>query len=234
MARRYWPAQNPVGRRLLWGRRASPKTIVGIVGDFRDLRPDADPAPTMFRPHAQLSAPTMTLIVRTDAAPEQVWPDVRRTIRALAPDVPFDHTAVNQMFSDALARPRASAAALTAFAAVALLLAAAGVYGLMSYVVAQRGREFAVRLALGARPRHLLWSIVRQSATLAGLGALLGAAASLLAARWLATVLYRTSATDTTAFATVLALLVLVGGVTAVWPAIRAMRTDPARVLSAE
>jgi predicted permease len=234
MARRYWPNQNPVGRRLLWGRRASPKTIVGVVGDFRDFRPDADPAPTMFRPHAQLSMPTMTLIVRTEGPTDAVWPDVRRTIRQLAPDVPFEHAAVTDMFADSLSRPRVGAAALTAFALIALLLAASGVYGLLSYVVAERGRELAVRLALGARPRQLLWSITRQSAVLVGLGGAIGVAASWVAERWLESVLYRTSASEAGVVAAVVGLLTLVGVATALGPALRAMRTDPARVLSTE
>lgn len=234
MARRYWPNQNPIGRRLLWGRRAAPKTIVGVVGDFRDLRPDADPAPTMFRPHAQLSMSTMTLIVRTEGAADALWPDVRRTIRALAPDVPFEHTEVNQMFSNALTRPRVSAAALAVFAGIALLLAASGVYGLLSYVVAQRGRELAVRLALGARPRQLVSNVARQSATLVGLGGAIGLAASWLAGRWLETVLYRTSTTDAGILVPVVCLLAAVGVATALGPALRAMRTDPARVLSTE
>ena len=196
MARRFWGNEDPIGRRLLWGRRGSPKIVVGVVGDFRDLRPDAEPSPTMFRPHTQLSSPAMTLIVRTDGPPDAVLVPVRGLIRAIAPDIPFEETAVGQMFADALSRPRVSAAALAIFAGLALMLAATGVYGLMSYTVAQRRRELAIRLALGARPDQLVWGIVRQSAMLVSAGGAIGLALSLIAGRLLSTLLYRTSASD--------------------------------------
>lgn len=234
MARRFWPNENPVGRRLLWGRRQSPKLIVGVVGDYRDLRPDADPLPTMFRPHSQLSAPVMTMIVRTTGKPEDVLPDVRGVIRSTLPDVPFEETAVSQMFSSALTRPKVSAAALTLFAGVALLLAATGVYGLMSYTVAQRRRELAIRLALGALPGQLMWSIIKQTATLVLLGAAAGGLVSLLASRSLASLLYRTSPTEASVYAVVLLLLIAAGVLTSIGPARRAMRTSPASALTAE
>jgi predicted permease len=234
MARRFWPNQDPVGRRLLWGRRQTPKVIVGVVGDYRDLRPDAEPQPTMFRPHAQLSAPVMTMIVRTAGKPEDLLPEVRAVIRSVLPDVPFEETAVSQMFSAALTRPKVSAAALALFAGVALLLAATGVYGLMSYTVAQRRRELAIRLALGALPQQLMWNIVRQSATLVGIGAAAGGFVSLLASRSLASLLYRTSPTEVTVYAAVLLVLIGIGVLTAFGPARRAMRTSPATALTAE
>jgi predicted permease len=234
MARRFWPNQDPVGRRLLWGRRQTPKIVVGVVGDYRDLRPDAEPLPTMFRPHAQLSAPVMTMIVRTEGRPEDLLPEVRGVIRSVLLDVPFEETAVSQMFSAALTRPKVSAVALALFAGVALLLAATGVYGLMSYTVAQRRRELAIRLALGALPQQLMWNIVRQSATLVFLGAAAGSFASLLASRSLASLLYRTSPTELTVYAAVLLLLLAVGLLTAFGPARRAMRTSPASALTAE
>jgi putative ABC transport system permease protein len=234
LARRFWPGEDPVGRRLLWGRRGSPKIIVGVVGDFRDLQPDVDPAPTMFRPHTQLSMPDMTLIVRTDGPPDPVLANVRSAIRWTASDVPIEQTALSQMFSRALTRPRVSAAALSMFAAVALLLAATGVYGLISFTVAQRRRELAIRLALGARPEQLVWRIVQQSATLVGVGVGVGIAASLIASRSLAALLYRTSPTDLGAYAAVLLLLVGVGVLTSLAPARRAMRTSPASALTSE
>jgi hypothetical protein len=234
MARRFWPGEDPVGRRLLWGRRASPKVIVGVVGDFRDLTPDAEPQPTMFRPHAQLSMAEMTLIVRTSVPLDDVLPDVRTAVRSVAPDVPFEETAVDRMFADALTRPKVSAGALTAFALVALLLAATGVYGLMSYTVAERRRELAIRLALGARPEQLVWGVVKQSTMLVGAGAATGLAASLLAARFLSALLYRTSPLDATVLALVALLLAFVAVATSFGPARRAMRTSPAAALSAE
>lgn len=234
LARRFWPGEDPVGRRLLWGRKQSPKIIVGVVGDFRDVRPDADPAPTMFRPHTQLSLPAMTVIVRTEGRADSVLANVRGVTRSIAPDVPFEETAISQMFSASLSRPRVSAVALSVFAIVALLLAATGVYGLMSYTVAQRRRELAIRLALGARPDQLVVAIVRQSVTLVGTGVALGVIASLLASRSLAALLYRTSPTDLTVYAAVLVLLVGVGLITSLGPARRAMRTSPAVALTSE
>ncbi len=234
LARRFWPGEDPVGRRLLWGRKQSPKLIVGVVSDFRDVRPDADAAPTMFRPHAQLSSPAMTVIVRTTGPADSVLANVRDVIRSAAPDVPFEQTAISQMFSASLSRPRVSAVALSVFAAVALLLAATGVYGLMSYTVAERKSELAIRLALGARPDQVVWTIVRQSITLVGTGVALGVVASLLASRSLAALLYRTSPTDLTVYAAVLFLLIGVGLLTSFGPARRAMRTSPAAALASE
>jgi putative ABC transport system permease protein len=120
------------------------------------------------------------------------------------------------------------------FAAVALLLAATGVYGLISFTVAQRRRELAIRLALGARPDQIVRSIVQQSAMLVGLGVGLGLAVSLIASRSLAALLYRTSPTDLRVYAVVLLVLVGVGVLTALAPARRAMRTSPAGALTAE
>jgi putative ABC transport system permease protein len=234
MAQRFWPGENPVGRRLLWGRRGSPKMIVGVVGDYRDLRPDAEPMPTMFRPHPQLSFPTMTVIVRTEGSPDAVLPSVRTAIRAAAPDVPFEETAVDRMFASALTRPRVSAGALATFAGVAVLLAATGVYGLMSFSVAQRRREMAIRLALGARPEQLVRRVVRQSAILVGAGAIVGLVLSAAAARSLTALLYETSPLDLTVITVVALLLVGLGVLTTYGPARRAMRTSPAAVLNAD
>jgi putative ABC transport system permease protein len=138
------------------------------------------------------------------------------------------------MFAASLTQPRVSAVALSVFAGVALLLAATGVYGLMSYSVAQRRRELAIRLALGARPDQLVWNIVKQSATLVGTGVLVGVLASLLASHSLAALLYRTSPTDLTIYALVLALFTSVGVLTSYAPARRAMRTSPAIALTSE
>src|SRR5262249_54255077 len=149
-------------------------------------------------------------------------------IRSLAPDIPFEETTVDRMFADALTRPKVSAGALTTFAIAALLLAAAGVYGLMSFSVAERRRELAIRLALGARPEQLMSDVVRQSLLLVGIGAATGLALSLVAARALTSLLYRTSPIDVSAFVVVALVLAIVALVTSYGPARRAMRTSPA------
>jgi putative ABC transport system permease protein len=148
--------------------------------------------------------------------------------------VPFEETAVDRMFASALTRPRVSAGALATFAGVAVLLAATGVYGLMSFSVAQRRREMAIRLALGARPEQLVRRVVRQSAILVGAGAIVGLVLSAAAARSLTALLYQTSPLDLTVMAVVALLLVGLGVLTTYGPARRAMRTSPAAVLNGD
>ena len=118
MARKFWPNQDPIGKRLLWGRSRHPKTIVGIVGDLRDLTVDAPPVPTMFRPFAQLSDAPMAFVIRTkNSRPSAAIPDIRREIWAVNRNAALDFNPVRDAMSDSILRPRAGLAAFTAFAA---------------------------------------------------------------------------------------------------------------------
>ncbi len=150
MARKFWPDQDPIGKRLLWGRSGSPKMIVGIVGDLRDLAVDAPPVPTMFRPFAQLADAPMTLLIRTkgDLAASAIS-DIRRGIWAVDRDAALEFHPVREAMAGSMLRPRVSLLAFAAFALIAMMSAAFGLYGLISYRVNQRQQEIGIRLALG-------------------------------------------------------------------------------------
>ncbi|MBV9265498.1 MAG: ABC transporter permease, partial [Acidobacteriaceae bacterium] len=152
MARKFWPNQDPIGKALLWGRSGSPKTIVGIVGDLRDLAMDVPPVPTMFRPYSQLSDAPMALVIRTKADPLTVIGDVRKQIAGIDRDAALTFQPLRREMSKTILRPRVSLTIMAAFAMVALITAAFGLYGLISYRVNQRQQEIGMRLALGASP----------------------------------------------------------------------------------
>ena len=234
MARGFWPPEDhidPIGKRIMPGAPhpgAAWLTIVGVVGDVKSAALDVASIPQMYRPLGQHPNRTMTLVIRTSADPMSVIAEVRRQLSALDKDRPLYHVAaMKQIVSDSVAPRRFDLLLLAAFAALALVLAAVGIYGVMSYSVSQRTHEIGVRLALGARSGDVLRLVARQGLTLAVIGVAIGVAASLALTRVVAGLLFSVRATDPITFVGVSLLLGCVALVASFVPARRATRVDP-------
>jgi putative ABC transport system permease protein len=239
MARRFWPNEDPLGKRFQFGDRANPQapwlTIAGVVADTKRQGLDANVRIECFLPHAQSPARAMELVVRTGDNPLALARTVREAVWSLDKDLPLSEIqTVEQMFGERTAPRRFNLLLFGVFAAVALVLAAVGIYGVMSYTVAQRTHELGIRLALGAQSRDVLRLILGKGLALALLGVTLGLLAAYGLTRWLATLLYGVSATDTLTFALIAALLLGVALLACFIPARRATKVDPIVALRCE
>jgi putative ABC transport system permease protein len=229
MARRYWPHGNPLGEHLkvYLGLDQSPWEIVGIV---RDVRTDiaADPEPMMYFPYSQMPYRFMVLTVRTRADAKAMAETIRVATNSIDPDQPLSQVrTLDQLTAASLVPWRFSTTLFGAFAALALLLASAGVYGVISYTTDQRTMEIGIRMALGAQPRDVLWPIVYRGLGLCLAGIVTGLLAASYLSRFLITQLYEIAPTDAPTFAGITVLLVTVGFAATYIPARRATRVDP-------
>jgi predicted permease len=239
MADRGWPGQDPIGKRVsIGGNPSDPSswlTVVGVVANAKRSNLDAAPTPTIYMPHAMFTLPYMGVVVRSEADETAVANAVRTAVRSLDPDLPIqDVKTIERILQEVTGQPRFRALLIGAFAAAALILAAVGLYGLISYTVAQRRPELAVRLALGATPAQVGRLVVGQGLMLAGAGVVLGLAGALAATRLLKGLLFSISATDPAVYGSLAALLLCVAAVASIVPARRAMRVDPMTALRAE
>ena len=234
MAKKFWPNQDPIGKRLLWGRSGNPKTIVGIVGDLRDLAIDAPPEPTMFRPFSQLSDAPMTLVIRTKGDPAAAPSDVRREIWAVDRNAALEFQSLRQAMSDSILRPRVSLLAFAVFALIAMITAALGLYGLISYRVNQRQQEIGIRLALGCPTSSLRWGVQKRCLALVCSGLAVGLPVAYALSTLMTSLLYKTAPTQVSAYVMVLLLFVLVALAASYGPARRASRMDPAAAIRYE
>jgi putative ABC transport system permease protein len=234
MAKKFWSNQDPIGKRLLWGRSGNPKTIVGIVGDLRDLAVDAPAAPTMFRPFSQLSDAPMTLAIRTKGDPAAAAMDGRREIWAIDPNAALEFQSLRQAISDSILRPRVSLLAFTVFALIAMITAAFGLYGLISYRVTQRQQEIGIRLALGCPTGSLRLGVQKRCLTLVGSGLALGLPVAYALSTLMRSLLYNTAPTQVSAYTMVMLVFVLVALAASYGPARRASRMDPAAAIRYE
>lgn len=234
-ARRIWPGQDAIGRRLRFaGGDTLWRTVVGVVADtrYRDL---VDPRPSIYFPYRQFPQPPEVLAVRTVGDAARLVPALRAAVAEAAPDVLLGGGGtMTSLLGRPLARPRLTAALLSTFAAIALVLTAVGLFGVVAASVAQRDREFGVRSALGARPRELARLALGEGLALAAVGAGVGLAATLGATRLLASSLYEITPTDPPTLAATAALLLAVCAAACLVPARRAARVDPATVLRGE
>jgi putative ABC transport system permease protein len=231
MARRFWPTEDPVGKRIKYGDTASEApwmTIVGVVGDMRRTGYDAPVRYETFLPLAQNGVSYMTLVVRTAGEPLSLVPAVRAAIRAVDPDQPvYEVKSMDQLLSERVAQRRFSMALLATFAGLALALGLVGVYGVTSYLVAQRTREVGLRIALGAQPGQLIGMVVRQGMGAAALGLVVGLLGALATARLMRGLLYEVAPTDVATLAAVTVLLAVATLLANYLPARRAARVDP-------
>ena len=233
LAEREWPNQDPVGKRLSIG--GGMLTVIGVVGDSKRSDLEGAQQAAVYMSHAAFTLPFMGAIVRSDLSEGTITSAVREAVRSLDPELPVDNSdTVETILERTTGQPRFRALLVTAFAATALVLAAVGLYGLISYTVAQRVPEIGVRLALGATPAQVGGLIVRQGLGLALAGVALGIVGALGAARVIEGLLYSVSATDPMVYSALAVLLLSIAALACYVPARRAMRVDPMAALRAD
>jgi len=229
MARRYWSGENPLGKQIsLQGPQGPFHEIVGVVktGKYRNLR--EEPIPYFYAPFSQQYQSRLTIFVRTAGEPNAVLPALRAEVQRLDKNLPlFDVRTLAEHLGIALAQERTSAMLIGSFALLALILAAVGIYGLMSYAVAQRTHEIGIRLALGAQAGDVLKLVLWQSLKLAGIGVAIGLAGALAITHLVSSMLYVISPTDPSTFAGVALILTAVMLFASFIPARRAAKVDP-------
>ena len=214
LAQRYWPGRSAVGQRITLGDPADSAgwmTVIGVVGDVRNEELGRPTYPQLYLPIAQAPVPSMVVLARTAGDPLELAGTVKRALAELDADLPLSEVAtLDQRVADTLARPRVNAALLTAFAAVALLLAAVGIYGVIAFGVVQRTRELGIRMALGAGTDRLLRLVVHQGMRPVLAGIVLGLVGALVGGRLLRGLLFGVGATDPVTFLAVTAFLLVV------------------------
>jgi putative ABC transport system permease protein len=228
---------NPLGHKLTIYMKDEnvPTEIIGVVGDHKHLGLDTSVEPVAYWPHPELVYPGMTIVLRTKGDASAVAPAAREVIRALDPQQPIGEiSTMESLLSTSVARSRFSASLLAVFSVVALVMAAVGIYGVMSYSVLQRTHEIGVRMALGAQRFDVLKLVVAKGVMLALIGVALGLAASFAVTRLLSTLLFEVTATDAATFTAVSVGLFVVTLLACYLPARRATRVDPLKALRYE
>jgi putative ABC transport system permease protein len=235
MARRFWPGEDPLGRRIRFGANRPWMSVVGVVGDVRQVQLETEPREEVYVSYLQSPVNTMTLVARTAGDPASYARTLRQAVRAVDADQPvYNVLTMRQVLGRAVAPRRIPAVLLNLFAGQALVLAAVGIYGVMAYGVSRRRHEIGVRLALGARRADVLRLVVGQGLALALAGVAAGLVLGLGLTRALSGLLYGVSRTDPAVFAGLSALLVAVALLASWLPARRAAGIDPMRALREE
>jgi putative ABC transport system permease protein len=231
LAREYWPNESPLGKRIRFGPPEDNEpwhTIVGVVGAVRHERLEATTRNSVYLPHTEIPIGGLSLAVRTAAQPERLIEPVREQIRELDPDLPITSVrTMEEVVARSVWQPRLYTILFGIFAAVALLLAAVGLYGVMAYTVTIRTHEIGLRVALGARPGDVMKLIAGQGIKLALIGVASGLIAASLLTRLMTSLLFSTSANDPLTFIGIAALLTLVALLACWIPARRATKVDP-------
>ncbi|HEX7050460.1 MAG TPA: ABC transporter permease [Longimicrobiales bacterium] len=240
-AQQYWNGEDAIGKQVRMMTSGPWYTVVGVVGDVRGTALERLPEPTVYTPlvtpagDARWTPHAMAFVVRTTGDPARIAAAVQRTIHSLDPALPVYHVRpMHEILSHASARTSFTLLMLAAASAVALLLGAVGIYGVISYVVSLRTREIGIRLALGATPEEVSRRVLRHGFGIATLGIAVGLAAALLLTRFIAALLVDVSPADPVTLATAAALLLAIAAVASWLPARRATRVDPVRALRAE
>jgi predicted permease len=238
-ARRYWPNEDPIGQRIStgWGQgnHRFGGTIVGVVGDVRQFSLASAPVAEIYAPFAQWPLDEMSVVIRTTGSPPAVLATARDVVRDLDRALPvYDVHPMEDLVRASVAQRRFYATLLGAFATLALLLAAIGIYGVIAYSVQQRRRELGIRIALGATPPLVIGLVLREGVMLTLVGSLLGLFGASALTRLLRGQLFGVAATDPITFVAVPAILIGVALFACVVPARRALAVDPATAIRAE
>jgi putative ABC transport system permease protein len=230
LARERWPGQDPIGHTIEFGNMDGDLrllTIVGIVGDVRDYSVDSPPRPTVYVNLFQRPRSAITVTMLSDADTQMITSEARRVLHDLNPDIPARFRTFPQIYSASLGSRRFNVILIGFFGIAALLLATAGVYGVMAYFVSRRTREIGVRVALGASPREVLGMILGQGMRTILIGVVIGFAGSLVLTRALASQLFGVTPTDPLTFASVILVLAAAALLACYIPARRATKVDP-------
>ncbi|HEX4966667.1 MAG TPA: ABC transporter permease [Thermoanaerobaculia bacterium] len=237
-ARRFWPGEEATGKRIKLGPNTDKQpwlTIVGVVGDVRQFGVDTESKPEVYQNYLQRGPSSMTLAVRTASKPSVLVPGVRAQVLALDKDLPiYDVRTGEQLVAESIAKRRFSTFLLSTLAGIALVLAAAGIYALMSYSVTQRTHELGLRMALGARREDALRLILGQAMTLTGAAVLIGWLTSFALTHLMESLLFETRMTDPATFVAVSLTLFAVALLACFLPAHRATKVEPLTALRYE
>lgn len=236
LARKYFPGTGVIGKRLRIHQRPVPVEIVGLVADATYESVKEVTPPTVFMPATQAppSGAAQEFVLRTSGPPSVLIPSVQRVVREVNPSIPLEFQTLAQQVDDSLVQERLLATLAGFFGGLAMLLAIIGLYGVLSYLVAQRQMEFGVRMALGARPGSILWLVMRDVLLVLTAGVAAGLAAALAFARVLRQLLFGLEPHDPATIATAVALLSAMAALAGYLPARRATRVDPIIALRAE
>jgi putative ABC transport system permease protein len=232
LAREKWPNEDPIGHTIEFGNMDGDLrllTVIGVVGDVREASLEKPPRPTIYVNYRQRPQATyrFSAVVRTAGDPASVIASARKIVRDLDPDVPPSTSSFTAIFAASTSGRRFNLVLFGIFAGTALLLAVAGIYGVLAYSVARRTREMGVRMALGASAGNVMRLVLGQAAVTTGIGVLLGIVGSFILMRSLQSMLYEISAADPMTFAGVALLLIGVALLAAYLPARRATKVDP-------
>ena len=242
MAQRLWPGVDPIGHRIALD-PDKPITVVGVVGDVHHASLAAETQPTLYVPYRQDPWPSMSLVLRmkattgssSPAAAAGIEAGIRSAIALVDKEQPVGAIrSMDQQLSRSLSRQRFSVTLLTAFGAIAVALAAIGLYGVLAFIVAQRRREIGVRIALGATARDVIGDVLGHGLRLTAIGMAIGLALALAVARLMSALLFGIGAVDVLTFAGASALLAAIAAAASLIPALRASRVDPLLALRDE
>ena len=237
LAKKYFPGQSAIGKKLYLGSLTNLTTleIVGVVGHVKHYGLDQESRIQTYVPFAQAALPVFSLAVRTAGDPAMVSSALRNAIASIDRDVPlYNQTPMREYVERSMTTKRLSTILFGIFAAVALLLSAIGIYGVISYSVTQQTQEIGIRMALGARSNDVLRLVFGQGGMLIGLGVVIGVIGAFSMARLLSTLLYNVSTTDLKTFLAAPVILAAIAAFAIYMPARRAMRVDPMQALRYE
>jgi len=234
-AKKFWGDANPIGRALIRSAdRKTAFTVVGVVGDVRSTALNQE-SPALYYPMAWRVWPVMDIVVRTSMPPDQALPAVRQRIHDIDSGLALANVrTMDDWLASSAAQPRLNTVLLTLFAAIALLIATVGIYGVLAYSVTQRTREIGVRMALGASPQGVLRLILGEGMAVAGAGIVLGLIGGLAVGRAISTLVFGVAVRDPLTFATVSAVLAIVALLACLVPARRAAMVEPMEALRFE
>jgi len=231
-ARRFWPDQNPVGKHIIVGRWPTPAEVIGVAADIKNKGIDQETQPQLYLSFPQLPWGNMNLLVRTAVPPQSITSAVRAQIAAVDSEQPVTKIqTVDDLMDKSRAQPHFTMLLVGTFSFTALALAVIGIYGVLSYSVAQRRQEFGIRLALGAERRDILRLVVRQGLLLATAGIALGLMVALLVTRMMSSMLYKVGARDAITFVLTPLVFLCIALLASYVPARRATKVHPIEAL---